>query len=173
MNSLTIITGLPRSRTAWLSAFFDVEHEPIRSRQAAATIKEYGNQAGIIIDTAAPMFSEMLTSAWPHAKWVYIDRNVGEVRKSLRVIMPAIRRNEDSVIARLVSELTTCRQNHPGLEIAFDRMDDPDVMRQVWEIARPGRLWDSDRFARYCKLHIEAKEFSSKMVAGALTTNPQ
>jgi hypothetical protein len=171
MSNVTIITGLPRSRTAWLSAFFDVEHEPIRSRTHGDSLREYGDKNGIIIDTGAPFFEGLIKSIWPMAKWIYINRNENEVRNGLRNVFNLTTVNEEKLIRILQSAINCCKQHSPGLQVWFNDLDNRNTMRMIWDISKPGIKWDDDRFDRYVKLHIEAKEFCPKFLNRISTIN--
>jgi hypothetical protein len=163
---MTIITGLPRTRTAWVSAWLDVEHEPLRCRILDWNlVRTYGDQSGVIVDSGAIMFHQKLNELWPNAYWVFILRPPEEVKQSFINIMPDLRDDAENIINQLVVNLDASIKaagNHKLL-VKFNEMDSPAIMSHVWDVAI-NQPFDIERLKRYGKLHIEAKEFSKKFI---------
>jgi hypothetical protein len=163
---MTIITGLPRTRTAWISAWLDVEHEPLRCRIPDWNlVRAYGDQSGVVVDSGAIMFHQKLGEMWPEAHWVFLLRPPKDVKQSFINIMPDLRNDAENIINQLVVNLDASIKaaGNRKLLVKFSEMDSPAIMSHVWGVAL-NRSFDTERFKRYSKLYIEAKEFSSKFI---------
>jgi hypothetical protein len=164
MNDITIITGLPRCRSAWLSAFFDVVHEPLRECEWDwGKVEEYGRMDRIIIDTSAPFFYKQLNDLWPTSFWVFIERDPAPVRQWITQVFPSLGSSPDAVMAQLEKALADAKRAVPDRSITcdFDKIDAGWMLPLVWERSK-SNPWDEqtdERFSRFRKLHIEALEF--------------
>lgn len=79
------ITGLPRSRTAWLANLFCTDstvcfHDP---REGLNTLLErYPGQRVGVADSTLPLKYGALREAFPEAPWLYVERDPSECMRS-------------------------------------------------------------------------------------------
>lgn len=82
------ITGLPRSKTAWMAAYFTSNdkiclHDGIEKGQVLRPNFSLSNSAIGNSDCANSIFYKELNNAYPTAKWVVIERSVADVKRSI------------------------------------------------------------------------------------------
>jgi hypothetical protein len=168
-KNVTIITGYPRSRTAWLSVLFDVPgvksaHEPIPSLVPLdqGTLDNYAAFDGpvVVCDSSAMIFRDKLEKFWPDARWYLIRRKKEDVQKSIHRLFP---KNSDPmpVLNQLMAQFVS---NHPDVcYMDYDLMNQPSSVEFMWKYAVPGIPFDLARFGRLCSMKIEAIQFSSPL----------
>lgn len=153
------VTGLPRSRTAWLSAYFSCGtsfcyHEPMPK---ISSIDQIGGLYDLpqyehvgISDSGLGFFaSEIISKYGPRT--IIVERKPEEVRRSLRELGVPDRFYVD-VLRNALSDVA----EHPlVLRVPFEALRDPSVMEQVHGHLLPGARFDRMRFDLMSKLMVE------------------
>lgn len=155
------ITGLPRSRTAWLSAFMSngrniCYHEPIYKMRDIEDIKqfydcEYYNHVGVS-DSGLGFFVDWILDNIG-AKTVIVDRDINEVEASLKQLgLPA-----SDYLEQLYKKLQSVR-NHPlVLWIPFEALSEKRVVQKIYWHLMQGESFDEARYEEFNKMNIELK----------------
>lgn len=155
-----MITGLPRSRTAWMAAFMTFgkvicTHEPIKTLSDKVQIpelfkSEYHTHIGISDSTAGFFMPEIMELVRPAT--VIIVRPRHEVKASMKEIgLPC-----DRQIDMLCEELGIFKSHPDVITVAYDKLNDIRTMSKIWFHCLPGVPFDEERFANFKNLHIEA-----------------
>jgi hypothetical protein len=154
-----IITGLPRSRTAWMSVLFTTDdsfcpHELTPELPSLEVLREFFNISeyryiGISDSALIWMLPWVLEEL--KAPTLIIRRELDEVRSSLSMIGLHSNKLLENTAAQLERFV-----NHPLVRcIDFESLNDPQMMRQAWEHVLPGKRFDVLRFEALKRLHIE------------------
>lgn len=153
------ITGLPRSRTAWLAAYFSTGkafcyHEPM------ARISSLDQIAGLydlpqydhvgISDSGLGFFTKEIIERFA-PRTIIVERDPDAVRRSLQSIgIP------DRFYVKVLAEaLGSVPESPLVLRVPFDALRDPQVMEQVHRHLVPSVPFDPMRFALMSKLMVE------------------
>ena|ERR1035437_1316619 len=155
-----LITGLPRSRTAWMTAFFCTgsilcKHEPLKElfdiTEAARIFQsEYHSHVGASDSGAGFFLPWIMENINPPT--VIIERNLLDVKASMLDIgLPM-----GSPLNELARKLDLYR-NHPNvLWVSFASLNDKRIMQKVWFHLIPGVPFNDERYEVFRELHIEA-----------------
>lgn len=142
------ILALPRSRTAWLSAWLTTEtgkcwHEPI------ADCSQLSDLDGLdgVSDTSALLAWNRIYKRWPDAKYVIVKRDPHDVTVSLRKL------GLDTNVNRWSRVLRRAADSLPALVIEFPDMD--DRLREIWEWVKP-EPFDAARAYAFSRMNITA-----------------
>lgn len=168
------IGGVPRSGTAWCSAFLSGPghiclHEGLKFSRGQADYVDFIRH-GAAGDSGdhIPMLFEDLIRAYPNAGFVVIDRPISESRQSSR----AIGMSPD--IADMVSNKVELMKLHPKVSvIPFSRLFTPEGAEILWN-ATLKTPFDRARFEVFRRLNIQATAEShveSIKFAVAMLTN--
>ncbi len=160
------ITGLPRSRTAWLAvALSDYRlsaclHEPLarvtaydRSTISNLLEAQHTKFAGMS-DSGLPVVAPDLPDILPGPVLV-VWRNPDEVIDSLVRYMGGKRETHAGGIALLHARLAEFASRHSVMIVDFDDLAREDVMRQVWSHLLPGTTYQRRRIAELQRLRID------------------
>lgn len=164
MRTPIFITGLPRSRTAWLSAFLTmpgaiVEHE--RQRQFR-TVGEYLQSFGepVIGDSSSllPMIHKEVAARFPSSPWVYVYRDADE---ALEAAVAACRPDLEGYIRRgwpRLVELNQAVGYLPNvLRVEHNLLDHASVMQDIMK--HLGLGWGPLRFELFRRLNVQAQQY--------------
>lgn len=180
-----LITGLPRSRTAWMAAFMSTgsvlcKHEPIKAlydiSDLPATLEsEYHSHMGASDSGAGFFMPWIMENIDPPT--VVIERDVDDVRDSLDAIDLPMGEALDVLLDKLHAY-----KNHPRvLWVTFDSLNDKRIMQKIWFHLVPGVPFDDERYEQFNEFRIEAdvaevkrfallnQERQSHMLAGAIS----
>lgn len=89
MEGLTFLVCLPRSRSAWLASFLSkgasTWHDPLVQCASISELRRKIEAPGVrfVADTSAAFFLPALHEEFPEAKYLFVQRDPSEVRKSL------------------------------------------------------------------------------------------
>jgi hypothetical protein len=158
------ITGLPRSRTAWLSVVLsDYQrvsclHEPLArtdptnveflltaQRTPFAGISDPG------LSVVAPDLPELLPGPI-----VIVWRDPGEVIESIINQLGGSAEVHEGGIAALHFSLIKFANTHPHMDINFDDLPSMDVVRSIWSYLLPELPFQRRRIEQLQRLKIEA-----------------
>ena len=171
MPDLRIIAGYPRSRTAWMSAFFDVEHESFSNDLSTGNlehaIQQLGTRdGGLVVDSGVVLSFDQIRDAHPNAKWVLVMRDPADVEVSLRKVF-----NWDEETARRVLGYFSNAINHiqaqlgPNVMVlSYKELTQETKMAELWAHVMPQTPWNPLRFHRMNALNIQHKNFTSSEV---------
>lgn len=130
------ITGLPRSRTAWLSVVFTIGdsfcfHEALRftrnGTEMLAMFKQTGAKHVGNSDSLLPFFYNDIARYFPDAPIVIIERDPKEVFESLERVFGV---KSQLIIDETLVRLESIR--HDALIVDYSDLDNEPVLRKMW-----------------------------------------
>lgn len=153
------VTGLPRSRTAWLSVLLTTDrslclHEP------CALLRQVGDLSVIygrddyefvgVADSALGFFAPEVIEAFS-PRTVIVERDINEVERSLTQLgMPGT--NYCELLLEALAEV----RSHPlVLAVPFDALNDAGVVEEVYQHLMPGARLDRDRYELLAGMLVE------------------
>jgi hypothetical protein len=155
------VTGLPRSRTAWMAAFLSTGetlclHEPEYRLQAIEELP------ALLDSTFYRHFGVSSSGLGFFTKWIIdnmqarvlvIDRDIGEVEDSLKKLGIPIDR---FLYCRLLQERLQEIRDHPMVKwISFPSLQHRRVMQEIYWWLMPGCAFDEDRWQQFNGFNIE------------------
>jgi hypothetical protein len=157
-----LITGLPRSRTAWFAALCDAvpeatcSHEPCaRTSSWRAAVAAWRRPAPSYIGISDPTLSlhlgVVLAEFWPRVLWV--DRPIGDVEESLRAIGI-----ENAKICRIMLRKASPFLGHVQVRrVAFADLVHDHVVADCLRHLMPGHAPDLAKIQHFQRLNIQVK----------------
>lgn len=154
------ITGLPRSRTAWMAAFMSTGqahcfHDVLADCEPSGMRAKMNFGARWVgdSDSALTLFHKEVKQEFPKAPWLVIDRSVHDVYASLSRIESVPCFAELMVyMATLLAE--TKRAVNP-MVVRFDQLDDEGTMREIVAHLCPGMEFNKERFELFKLMNIQ------------------
>jgi GNAT superfamily N-acetyltransferase len=157
-----VILALPRSRTAWLSAFLsygDVAcgHDEVRHWRSLDDIGAWLNQpcTGTVETAAAPFWR--LLERFGEVKVATVRRPVPEVVASLQAAMPGTFETGTATAAmrRLDRKLDQLERRRPDVvSVTFDELRTEAGCRRLWEHCMP-YPFDAEWYARLAPVNLQ------------------
>jgi len=170
------ITGLPRSRTAWMANFFTTQtawcwHDAMKDgwtaeyvRDRLASLPPEIRFAGDA-DSGLLMHAEELVDFFPAARWLFVRNTPERAAASYRKAFPPERpypgvspdTDVEAVMAKAQAYYNQARVLVPAsrrLELELDDLAFPHVMRTVWDWLVPGLAWDERRYRMLDTLRV-------------------
>lgn len=157
------ITGLPRSRTAWLSLACDMVHGAVCYHEPLRELSRWDDVGAIWGDPKAQGFvgvsdsglglhlGEILAQFGPRT--LIVQRSMGEVIVSLLAAGFGVSAGVLSILQRRLDVHT----EHPLVKVvAFRDLDQIDVVLDALEHLMPGAYVDRDRLARLMGMNVQA-----------------
>ena len=123
-----LVTGLPRSRTAWLANFLRCPHEPLTYCASLTDLASLVGTGGAC-DTTAILLWRRIRARWPAVRVVAVRRNPKEVRASLRAIgLPA------SYLGGALQALAELAAEPDTLVVEYNDINDrlPEIWQHCW-----------------------------------------
>lgn len=168
MTPIIFITGLPRTRTAWLANFFTgdgvlVYHDLLADCRKVEDIKFklFETPAQILgdSDSGLPLFAKQLVHWYPEAKWLHVDRPLGAAIESYRVafgdVAPyagvpeftdfALRESFDT-LAAANEDLQSVVDPAFYHAVGFSKLNDRESMKAAWDFLLPGHVFPEHRW---------------------------
>ncbi len=155
-----LITGLPRSRTAWMAAFMSsgsvlCKHEPLKFlsdiRQLPSALgSEFHTHVGAS-DSGAGFFLPWIMSNM-NPPTVIIDRNTDDAKRSMLVDLGI---DVGDSLHGLKNTLTQFRAHPNVMWVPFDSLNDKRVMQKIWFHLLPGVPFDEERYEQFNDLDIQ------------------
>lgn len=148
MSERFLITGLPRSRTAWFSLVCNCPHEPI-SRMGYKRFRPLWADGTGVSDAGASLYlKEILADFAPRT--LIIDRDMGEVMSSFLAYVSPLKIDTSA----LAKQLWSMRRYLAGIEsplikrVMYEDLNDLDVMKSclAWLGVNPSNLLDLMHF---------------------------
>ena len=154
-----LITGLPRSRTAWMAEFMTTAssvcfHEPLRKMYDVSGLShklmdDEHKFAGASDSGAGYFLPWILTNL--QCPVVIIDRHIDEVDESMRGIGFSIR----PALELLKKEINTYGDHPNVMRVKFENLHQLTTMQKIFWHLMPGEPFDEGRFERFDKVIVE------------------
>lgn len=181
-----IISGLPRSRSAWLAAFLTdgpvfCHHELIRHcdspHEYSVRLQDTRQPVKGDSDTLLPMFYPALRDKLQDVRFAFIRRDPAEVIASAVKAGAALGLTgipgEKVIPATLLEGLRMMREDHPDSpEWAFEELEDVGAVRDLHQYCT-GRPWDLPRFQLFHPLRVDTiyqKTFPCRLLGDRFPT---
>lgn len=161
------ITGLPRSRTAWLSVVADSQrhvtcvHEPTKTLVRWEDIGDIWNGTGPHIgvsDSCLGLHVAPILERW-QPRTLIVERPMMDVATSLvNAKLPVSLK----ALGILQSRLDACHENPLVRVVPFESLNDLSVVLAVLEHLLPGALVDKAKVARMMDMNVQASTERSR-----------
>lgn len=151
------ITGLPRSRTAWMAEFMGAVHEPTADIKSIEDMRGVFERHSGVSDSGLGFWIEwILREIKPLT--VIIERDIDDVEKSLdKLNIPKTNYCE------LLKDRLMYFRNHPlVMTVPFERLNDIRVMQKVWWHLKTGAPFDEGRFREMKDINIQCDHEKTK-----------
>lgn len=156
-----LITGLPRSRTAWFAAFMSLGqticfHEPLKHlsdiSELPDALRSVNHMHVGASDSGAGYFLPWITQNLMGMPILVIDRDVDDVAASMAGIGLPMGR-----ALTLLSDRLLAVKGRPGVMwVSFDSLNNKRIMQKIWWHLMPGVAFDEERYELFKDLRIEA-----------------
>ncbi len=161
MNTPFFITGLPRSRTAWLSVLFTTEHftclhEGIRLCDDFDSYLKMMHGYGAEGDSSSALIAiaDKVIQEFPDSNWLIIQRFPNECAASAARVLNI---DLQQALAMAYSDRkkldAICPKN--VMRIRYEQLDDEETVRNAWEFLLPGVPFNALRYKMLNELRIE------------------
>lgn len=165
LKQFFFITGLPRSRSAWLANFFTwgkafcLHDAMTKGAYCRAVIDQllplrcaYAGDADSALCLVAPEMQRLL----PDAKWLLVRRDRADAQESFARFFggrpyprtPMDKRTLCAVFDHCVAAYERTRSSlRPGsfIEIPFEELDSKLALEEAWRFLTPGNAWSAPR----------------------------
>lgn len=135
MSNHFFITGLPRSRTAWLANLLTYGrsycfHEALRHGEDLKPLFE-GVNADYIGDSdcGIPFYTDRILKDFPGAKFVMIERCAKDVQASLEKVF---KEDMGEIMGLCLNKLQEFREKISPLVVRFEDLNNLSTLRQIW-----------------------------------------
>lgn len=165
------VTGLPRSRTAWLANFLTAGgalciHEglvhgvdPALRWLTRCGAGGAGGRRGLS-DSILPLYWTEMFAPFSSFRLVIVERDPAEAWESL---VDFLERNEVRVSRDTLEERFHLVQSHlrdmimfcPHVVVKFEELNDPLALAEIWEHCLPGLSYDSERTTLLQRLNVQ------------------
>lgn len=154
------IIALPRSRTAWLSAFLTTDagkclHDPLSQCESLDDLKSLmvSYEAIGCVDTSSPLFFNAIYARWPDAKYLFVFREPLEIAASLDALgMPSGEVQKMQV--RMNSAYLSVRERENVRALPYFHLSQLPALGAIWEFLI-GTPFDADRAERMIPMNIQ------------------
>ena len=173
MSNKFIITGFPRSRTAWLSALLCSEnvlclHEPINNFISLDLMKMYVDELDYeyvgISDSSIALNHFFYISYFSEYPVVIINRRKEEVANSLLKITGLPQTKIERILNMIELGLNEIRTNCNVLEIDYNDLDNINVLKVIADYCTPDVPLDEEQCKIFRNFYIT--QHTSKLLAG-------
>lgn len=154
-----LITGLPRSRTAWMAAFMECDHEPRFNLESREDIAEYFSKNQGCSDHGLGFWAKYIVEDLK-VRTVIIDRPIDEVEASLETLGLDFPKNNYCDV--LLDKLSEVREHPLVMCVPFKALNEIRVMQKVFWHLRPGVAFDEERFNLMKNIIIEVTQLEIK-----------
>jgi hypothetical protein len=149
------ITGLPRSRTAWLAAWLSADALCLHDIPAPREGARPAGTAGYSGPELATQYDE-LRAKFPSSKWLVVVRELADAIRSFKEWAgPLIPRDFD--LERFFTERAEALNRIDGLRVDFTALSDINTGRAIWEYLKPWTPFDASRFFFFDQLNIQQR----------------
>ena len=173
------ITGLPRSRTAWLANFFtygksvcwhDASRRDMNARGVIDCFRDAGGAADYVgdADSGLPFLGLELARYLPEARWLIVRRDITQARESFAKFfrerpyrgVPMERTALERIFDHCQEKLQELAAGLPAgsyIECEFRDLDSNLVLEEAWRFLTPGNPWSSLRCELLQGIEINVK----------------
>lgn len=169
MPSKYLITGLPRSRTAWMAAFMECAHEPTAQMDTLFDIESFYEENEGCSDSGMGWWLPWI-SRQIKPRILIIVRPIADVEESLFREFPELPRT--NYCAKLAEALLPLRYAPGVMTVSFSALSDIATMRRVFWHLRPGVPFDEGRYLEMNKKRIVVGKDVVKNLTGKLLLRP-
>lgn len=159
-NRNFFITGLPRSRTAWMAAFMSTGnthcfHDLLADCEPSGMRAKMNCRARWVgdSDSALTFFNKEVNQEFPKAPWLVIHRKSSEVQASLNRV-EGVPCSED-LMHRMETLLSETKRVVNPMIARFDQLDDEGTMREIVAHLCPGMEFNKERFELFKLMNIQ------------------
>lgn len=161
------ITGLPRSRTAWLANFLThgdsfCFHELLKTCEAdniVKTMKDMPYQYVGNSDSGLPFFMDKISLE--DFNVVVIERDKKEVIKSLKNLFQSDDQSIEKIVESLENKIQYIKNQYNPLIVDFNMLNDLSICETIWKFCLPTIPFDVNRWQLLNQLKIETKDINS------------
>lgn len=155
------ITGLPRSRTAWLSTFFTGNnsfcyHEILRiSDGLDDAIEKLLNRKEMYVgnsDSSLPLWMDKIDHVLQHSPIVIIERDVNEVNNSLINLFGDVGWTES--IDLILENLEIIKKRYNYISVDYNELDKQSCLELISDFCIPNIPFDKDKFETLKTINI-------------------
>lgn len=175
MKTPFFVTGLPRSRTAWLSVLFTTEHvtchhEAIRFCENFGQYLDIMSGYGIDGDSSSALIpvADKVIAYWPDAPWLIVNRPPDECAASAAKVL-GIELQQALVMAYNDRKKLDAINPARVMRIDFKQLDDEDGVKEAWEFLLPGMPFNAARYHVLNQLKIEPILAKRNYTKGGMT----
>jgi len=154
------ITGLPRSRTAWLSSFFTGNncfcyHEVIRiSKSFDEAIGKMLNRKEMYVgnsDSSLPIWANEIDHILQHSPIVIVERDIDEVTNSLINLWGC---DPTRFLDLTLEHLEILKKRYNYISIDYNKLSDQSCLESIWDFCIPNIDFDEDKFKMLKTINI-------------------
>lgn len=154
------LTGLPRSRTAWLAALFSTG-ESICWHDALLLCRSVGDLPKLFgsvrcagdSDSGLILFHSDVVTLFPDAPWVVVERDPDEAFRSM--VARFGRDLSNGGWPLLVAALRRIPRDDSVLRVRYEDLDEVRVMRKIWKHLLPSTKFDEARWRFLKRVKVE------------------
>ena len=162
------ITGLPRSRTAWLSTFFTGNncfcyHEVLRiSNGFDDAIQKLLNRKEMYVgnsDSSLPIWMDKIDHILHRSPIVIVERSVDEVTSSLTKVFGKYDYTRPLDLTLEGLEIIKKRYNY--ISVDYNKLDEQACLEIIWGFCTPNIPFDKDKFEilKTINISIDSESF--------------
>lgn len=167
------VTGMPRSRTAWLAAWLTTGptvcfHDPPGNAfPAITTATDRTGMSGPEVCTAFADYS----ASYPSAPWLVVQRR--DSYPAFKKVLDRYLKPEEIVLRGWWNDRLRVLEdviNGPRtLTIDFTDLDHPNIARAVWDHLLPDQPFDATRYEILNSLNIQQENWAAKAKRWSVT----
>ena len=147
------ITGLPRSRTAWLSTFFTGDncfcyHEILKvSDGFDDAIQKLLNRKEMYVgnsDSSLPIWTNKIDHILQYSPIVIIERDVSEVASSLTNLFEGF--DPTRLLDLTLEHLEIIKKKYNYISIDYNKLNEQLYLEMIWDFCVPNIPFDKDKY---------------------------
>ena len=165
MKTPFFITGLPRSRTAWLANLFTYGnsfcwHDACKGGLNADSVVEALSSVNTPYvgdsDSGLLLLYNAILARFPDSRWLLVRRHHVDAYKSFvkhfkergygGISVKDVQESVFEGLATNLQELSTALPAMQKLEVDFEDLESGLVLHRAWEFLTPGNSWNKARF---------------------------
>ena len=155
------ITGLPRSRTAWLSTFFTGDncfcyHEVLRvSNGFDDAIQKLLNRKEMYVgnsDSSLPIWIDKIDHILKHSPIVIIERDIDEVTNSLTNLFGDY--DYTGILDSTLEHIEIIKDRYNYISIDYNELSKQSCLETIWNFCTPKIPFDKDKFETLRTINI-------------------
>lgn len=165
MKSGFLITGLPRSRTAWLANLFSTGpvmclHEPIVYVDGGLHgVRPYAENLSAevvgVSDSTIPLFWDTYEREWMPCPIVVVERQLEVCVASLSTHTGVALDKLIPLLRELQERLVWLKREYPCLVVPFEDLNSLDVLQNIWTYCVPSVEFNVERASALQHLNVQ------------------